>query len=151
MFDAGSFDTPYVVVGKTFAKSAGILSEREVRTFFRTLEGGRSIDWYYVNNGVIVEWNDMWNVLDMIKAHSIFHVMPVNIIPADTLAEKLSRFNSMRSKPFTRTNTRIAGWFDSHTIQQPDEDDIAFEHRLIKTLAAVFTMIKKMNPIKKSA
>ena len=150
MFDAGLFDVEYIVIGKSFAKSAGVLSERVVQSFFNALEGRKNLDWHCVNNGITVIWSDTWNVVDQIKTHTAYRVMPIASIPEAVLADRLARFNSMRSMLVIRSDM-TDGWFDKHTQRLVDEDNIAFEHRMIKTLVVVFTAIKKYNPIKQSA
>jgi hypothetical protein len=140
MFDAESFDVEYIVIGKTFAKSAGIVSEREVQSLFNALEGRKNLDWHFVHNGVNVQWSDRWNVVDQSKSHSAFRVMPIASIPRAVLAERLAQFSAMRSKPIIRSDM-TDGWFDKHAKRQSDENDAGFEHRMVKTLVAVFTAI----------
>ena len=136
-----SFNTEYVLIGKTFAKPVGIVSEREVQAVFSAIDGRWNVDLYY-NNKVLVEWSNRWNVLDQIKAHNIFRIMPAHIIPQSTLSDRLTRFNTMRSLLIART-VMNGDWFEKHTERKEGEDDLGFEHRLLKTLYAVFKVIKR--------
>ena len=151
MFDAEWFNTDYCVIGKTFAKPAGILSEKMVWLLFRTIEGKNCWDFWHNSNGVVIEWTHEWNVIDNISHHTSFCVMPIDCVPVEILATRRARFDAMPIKHVESFNAGSAGWFDQHTQQPATESDIDFEYRLIRTLVAIFRMIKKTNPIKKSA
>jgi len=134
----------YCIIGKTLAKAVGDVSERELQLFFTLLEGRRNSDWHYTSNGVVIEWRDNWSMLDQIKSHSIFRIMPVAVIPPTTYSTRLSQFNAMPSKPIS--NDKATGkWFEKHTQQRDGENDLEFEYRIIRTLAAVFRGIKRSN------
>jgi hypothetical protein len=142
VFEAEWFDTEYIVIGRTYAKSAGIVSEREVQLFFKALEGRLNVDLYYTSNGTLVEWSNVWNTIDNIKSHFIFRVMPIDCVPAAILSERLKQYEAMPPKPIA--SSEISGdWFKQHTQRRTEENDFDFEYRLVKTLVAVFRAIKK--------
>jgi hypothetical protein len=147
MFDVGSFDVEHCIISKTVAKSAGIVSERTVRLFFRKLTGCPSWDLWHNNNGTIVEWSNEWNIIDNISRHTLFCIMPVHCVPVEILATRLARFDTMRSMPIIRSDINVKDWFDNHTKNLTGEDDLMFEHRLIKTLIAIFRVIQKRNAV----
>ena len=152
MFDASWFNTEYCVIGKTFAKPAGILSEKMVWLFFRTIEGGKNCwDFWHNSNGVVLEWTHEWNIIENIDRHTLFCIMPIDCVPAEILAARLARFDAMPVKRVESFHSGSAGWFDQHTQQHVSESDSAFEYRLIRTLTAILHMIQKNHPIKKSA
>ena len=149
MFDAELFDVEYVVIGKSVAKSVGIVSERAMASFFVALEGHRNLDWFYTSNGVRVEWSNVWDTLDSINYHTFFKVMPIAVVPPTTLSTRQTQYDAITSKPFTRSEIK-GKWFEQHARQHSDESELEFEHRIIKTLVAVFRAIKKSNQIKTS-
>jgi hypothetical protein len=144
MFDEESFDTKYIAISKNFAKSVGIVSEREMASFFAALNGHRNLDWFYTSNGVRVAWSNVWNTLDSISCHTFFNVMPIAVVPQTTFSEGLKQFDSITSKPIVRSEIK-GNWFEQHTKRHSDESELEFEHRIIKTLLAVFRAIKKSN------
>jgi hypothetical protein len=142
MLEPELFDAEHVVIGKTFAKSVGIVSEREMESFFCTIEGDRNWDWFYVSNGVRVVWCLIWDAVKQITAHTTFQVMPVECIPAAVLSDRFVRYDAIPGKPVP--SSAIGGnWFDKYTQKQTDESDLEFEHRMVKTLIAVFRTIRR--------
>ena len=144
MIDEELFDIEYCAIGKTFAKSAGVVSVRDVQTFFSLLDDCRNRDWQYISNGMIVEWCNEWNLLDNIKSHSIFRIMPVAVIPPTTLSDRMTQFSAMPSKQVAFCEAK-GKWFGEHSLQRKDEEDSAFEYRIIRTLVALFNGIKRRN------
>jgi hypothetical protein len=143
MFEPELFDTEYVVIGKTVAKSAGVLSGREVQSFFNMIQGYRNMDLYYNSNRVLIDWSNTWNAVDNIKSHSTFRVMPVDCVPSAILSKRLAQYNAMPSKPIAPSETG-GNWFDQHTLRRADEGDTDFEYRMVRTLVVVFKTIKKL-------
>ena len=143
------YDVEYIVIGKSFAKSVGIVSKSEVASFFTMLAGRHSMDWYIVNNDVRLQWCCDWHPVDHIKDHASFRVLPVFVVPFDTVRIRKARFDAMPSKPIGRWDTK-GNWFSQHTKQRIDEgeDNEAFEYRMIRTLAATFRAVKKCNTVK---
>ena len=142
MFEAGTFDTEHIVIGKTVAKSVGITSEYEVREVFSSIEGRKNFDLHFANRKVVVEWSNRWDMKSLIKTHTGFRIMPANVVPTSMLSMSLAKYDTMRSKPITRT-VMTGNWFDAHTERQQDEDDLGFEHRIVKTLARIFEVKRK--------
>jgi hypothetical protein len=135
------FDTEYVVISKTIAKPVGIISEQDIESFFKKLVGHRQIDWQYHCAGTVVEWSNMWDSVNHIRSHCIFMVMPVNCIPANVLSEKLKQFSEMGPNPAGWFEVG-SKWFEQYAQRIADEDDVAFEYRLVRLLAALFKSIK---------
>ena len=140
------FDVEYVAIGKTFAKHLGVASERDIDSLFAAIEGDRSADWFYTCGGTRVEWYDRWDTLDNINFHTFFRVIPIESVPGNLLADRLARFDTMRSKPIPRSEVK-GDWFKKHTQRLTGETDVEFEHRMVKTLATLFRIIQKHNPI----
>ena len=151
MIDADKelYDVEYIVIGKSFAKSVGIVSKSEVTSFFTMLAGRYSMDWYIANNDVRLQWCCDWHPIDNINVHTNFRVLPAFVVPFDTVRIRKAQFDAMPSKPIGRWETK-GNWFNQHTKQRIEEgeDEVAFEYRIIRTLAAVFRAVKKSNSVK---
>jgi len=144
MFDAEYFDTEYVIISKTVAKSVGVVSRRELQTFFTMLEGCRNVDLCCHSGTALVEWNIVWDAVRHINSHSIFKVMPVDCVPTEALASRLAHYNATPSKPIAQSEVD-GNWFKQQTQRLEGENDSAFEYRIVRTLAALFRTIKKLN------
>jgi hypothetical protein len=140
MFDL-MLDGEYAVVGKTMAKSLGIVSEKMLGLFFRTIEGHESMGWSYICDGVWVEWSDQWDERNLPRSPTSFRVMPVSIVPPDILSERLARFETIPPQPHTRSKTGTT-LFEQYTQRLKDEDDTAVEHRLIRIVAIIFQAVR---------
>jgi len=146
--EAQLFGVEYVVGSRDFAKTVGTVSEQEVESFFRAIEGRRSVDWFYTGN-VRVEWYDTWSVADDIRSHLAYRVLPVAGMPPTIFSTRREQFDSMRSQRITRSEM-TGKWFEQQSQRRSDESDLEFEHRIVKTLATVFTIIKNRNSTKTS-
>ena len=142
------FNVEYILGSKSVGKSLGIISEQEVESFFRAIEGRRSVDWFYTGN-VRVEWYDTWSVADDIRSHLAYRVLPLAGMPPTIFSTRRMLFDSMRSQRITRSEM-TGKWFEQQSQRRSDESDLEFEHRIVKTLATVFTIIKNRNSTKAS-
>ena len=143
------FDTPHVVVGRSVAKPVGIMSKKDIDSFFRALEGRRNYDWFFISGGIRIEWYDHWNTIEYTNSPSFYRILPVDAVPANTLSARQAKYDSMRSKPIPRSEIK-GDWFSQHTQRLTGESDFEFEHRMVKTFATLFRIIQKHNPIKTS-
>jgi len=140
MTDTNDFNVAYCLVSKTFTAQVGVLSKQEIGSFFATLEGNKNTDWCVHCNRVIVEWSNVWNVVDPITNHSTFRLIPSDSIPKATFTNRQAKFNAT---PSNDTNNTPAESFDKSTQRIAGEDDITFEHRIIRTLFVTINAVKQ--------
>jgi len=149
MLEPELFDTQYAVVGKTLAAhlSADNVSEQMLQSFFSSIDGSPSMDWYVRSRDVLVEWHNEWNIENLIPNHTTFRLMPLEAVPPTIFSERQGRFNNMPRVPIKQDNAQHTSndWFGIYTERRKGENDVMFECRMIRTIIATFRALKKQN------
>jgi hypothetical protein len=147
----------HIFIGKSYAVSLDDLSWKDLSVFFETLEG-RFIKYHellYITDIGRIEWDDTWDVTNIINSHYNFKIMPRDSIPAEFLSAKLLAFQERllksnikpRKLRLVECNPDLPNKKELNEFakQSESESGIDYEFRLVNYCSAAFVAVKNAN------